>query len=165
MGEQMSVKSTLLLLAVGTLFTACRHADMARQPDGSPNPCGSFTGRPGTSADTAPMFFSPRTPTEVATDTEIVPHLVGTWVLDPRTDSDDYQAITIQSDGGFTATTGRKKQVSGTWRVDRGVLFLGKPKASAPLDYYGFHTVESIDGHHLVCGIDISVAGRMRFRK
>jgi len=161
----MSVKSTLLLLAVGTLFTACRHADVARQLDGSPNPCGTFTGRPGTSADTAPMFFSPRTPAGLATDTEIVQHLVGTWVLDPRTDSDEYQAITIQADGSFTATTRGKKQVSGAWRVDRDVLFLGKPNAPAPLDYYGFHTIELVDGHHLVCGIDISVAGRMRFRK
>jgi hypothetical protein len=165
LGERMSAKSTLLLLAVGTLLTACRHADVAPQPDGSLNPTGYLTGRPGTSADIGPVMFSPRTPAEVAADTEIVQHIVGTWVADPLTDTPDYQAITIRPDGTFTATTGQNRQVSGAWRVDRRVLFLGKPNASAPLDYYGFHAIEVADGHHLVCGTDISVAGRMRFRK
>jgi hypothetical protein len=85
-------------------------------------------------------------------------------VLDPGTDSDEYEAITIRPDGSFTATRWNK-QVSGAWRVDRRVLFLGKPKASAPLDYYGFHAIEMVDDHHLVCSIDISVAGRMRFKR
>ena len=160
------MKFTLLLLAVGTLLTACRHAEVARQPDRSPNPQGYFTGRPGTSADYAPMYLvSPRTPAEVAADTDLVQHIVGTWVLDPRTDSREYQSITIRPDGSFSATTGQNTQVSGAWRVDRRVLFLGKPNASAPLDYYGFHAVDVADDHNLVCGIDISVAGRMRFRK
>ncbi|MCX6924731.1 MAG: hypothetical protein NT154_16185 [Verrucomicrobia bacterium] len=147
-------------------MTACRQAEVARQPDGSPNPCGLFMGRPGTAADIRPIYLvSPRTPAEVASDTQIVQHIVGTWTLDPRSDSDEYQAITIRPDGSFTATTGRNKQVSGAWRVDRRVLFLGKPNASASLDYYGFHAVDVADDHHLVCGIDISVAGRMRFTK
>ena len=98
-------------------------------------------------------------------DADVVQHIVGTWVVDPRTDSDEIQAITIRLDGSFTATTGRNKQVSGAWRVDRRVLFLGKPGASTPLDYTGFHAISLVDDHHLVCGIDISVAGRMRFRK
>ena len=161
----MSAKSTLLLLVAGTLLTACKHADVARQPDGSPNSSGHFTGRPGTRADIAPVFFSPRTPAEEAADADIVQHIVGTWVADPRTDSPEYQAITIRLDGSFTATTDKNAPVSGAWRVDRRVLFLGKPKASAPLVYYGFHTIDVADDHHLICGIDISVAGRMRFRK
>jgi hypothetical protein len=110
-------------------------------------------------------LVSPRTPAEVAADTDLVQHIVGTWVLDPRTDSREYQSITIRPDGSFSATTGQNTQVSGAWRVDRRVLFLGKPNASAPLDYYGFHAVDVADDHNLVCGIDISVAGRMRFRK
>ena len=147
-------------------MTACRYPEVARQLDGSPNPGGTFTGRPGTAVDIRPIYLvSPRTPSEVATDTQIVQHIVGTWTLDPRSDSDDYHAITIRPDGSFTATIGRNKQVSGAWRVDRHVLFLGKPNASAPLDYYGFHAVDVADDHHLVCGIDISVAGRMRFTK
>jgi hypothetical protein len=165
LGERVSVKSTLLLLAVGTLLPACRHAEVARQPDGSPSPSGYLTGRPGTSADIGPVAFSPRTPAEVAIDAEIVQHIVGSWVLDPRTDSDEYRAITIRPDGTFTAATSQNKKVSGAWRVDRRVLFLGKSNASAPLDYYGFHAIDLVDDHNLVCGINISVAGRMRFRK
>jgi hypothetical protein len=45
------------------------------------------------------------------------------------------------------------------------VLLLGKPGASTPLDYTGFHAINLVDDHHLVCGIDISVAGRMRFTR
>jgi hypothetical protein len=160
----MSIKSTLYFLVMGVLLTACRHAEVASQPDGNANPFGYFPGRPRTSADYAPVYLvSPRTPAEVATDAEIVDHIVGTWALDPRTDSREYQAVSIRADGTFTATTGRNKQVSGAWRVDRGVLFLGKPNASAPLDYPGFHSIDLVDDHHLVCGIGISVAGRMRF--
>ena len=165
--KRASVKPTLLTLALaaGTYLTACRHADLARQPDGRPNPFGTFTGRPGASADISPTFFSPRTPAEVTTDAEVVQHIVGIWVLDTRTDSDEYQTIAIRPDGSFTATNSRNEQVSGAWRVDRRVLFLGKPRASAPLDYYGFHAIDFVDDHHLVCGIDISVAGRMRFKR
>jgi hypothetical protein len=158
------VKSTLLLLVVSTLLTACRHAEVAQQGDGSPNPSGTFTGRPGTSAASAPVFFSPRTSVEVAADAEIVQHIVGAWVLDPRSDTDEYRSINFRPDGTFTATNGNK-QLSGAWRVDRGVLFLGKPNASTPLDYPGFHTIDLVDDHHLVCGIGISVAGRMRFTR
>jgi hypothetical protein len=111
------------------------------------------------------MFFSARTPAEVAADAEIVQHIVGAWMLDPRSDSDEFHAITIRSDGSFIATISGKKQVSGVWRVDRHVLFFGKPNASTPLDYPGFHVIDFVDDHHLVCGIDISVAGRMRFTK
>ncbi len=101
----------------------------------------------------------------MAADTEIVQHIVGAWVLDPRTDSDEYRTITLWPDGTFAAMTSRNEQVSGTWRVDRRVLFLGKAGASGPLDYTGFHALDLVDDHHLVCGIDISVAGRMRFTK
>lgn len=101
----------------------------------------------------------------MAADTDIIQHIVGTWVADPRTDSPEYQSITIRPDGSFTVATDKNVQVSGVWRVDRRVLFLGKPNASAPLDYYGLHAIDVADDHHLVCGIDISVAGRMRFRK
>lgn len=160
-----SMRFALLLVAVGTILTGCRHAEVARQPGTSPNPSGYVAGRPGTNAPSAPVFFSPRTPAEVAIDTAIVQHIVGAWVLDPRTDSNQYQAITLRPDGSFAATTCRNEQVSGTWRVDRRVLFLGKPNASAPLDYYGFHAIDVADDHHLVCGIDISVAGRMRFMR
>jgi hypothetical protein len=110
------------------------------------------------------MFFAPRTPEEVAADRKIVERIVGTWVSDPRTDWREYEAITIRADGSFTATTGPRKQVSGAWRVDRGVLFLRKANA-APTEYYGFHTIESADDHQLVCGFDVRVAGRMRFRR
>jgi hypothetical protein len=159
------MKFTFVLVTASTLLTSCRHAEVARQLDGSPNPCGIFSGRPGVSADIAPTFFSPRTPAEVATDADIVQHIIGTWVLDPRSDSDEYQAVTFRPDGSFTATDSRNKAVSGAWRVDRRVLFLGKPRASGPLDYHGFHAIDLVDDHHLVCGIDISVAGRMRFNK
>jgi hypothetical protein len=165
LGRWLSVKFTLLLLAVGTLLTACRHTETARQSSGNPNPCGTFTGRSGTSADTASMFFSPRTPAEVAADAEIIQHIVGAWVLDPRSNSDAYQSITFRPDGSFTAKTSGSKQLFGAWCVDRHVLFLGKPNASAPLDYPGFHVIDLVDDHHLVCGIDISVAGRMRFTR
>jgi hypothetical protein len=145
-------------------LTACRHPEVARQPNGSPNPSGYFTGRPGTSADIAPTFFSPRTSAEVAADAEIVQRIVGAWALDPRSDTDEYESITIRADGTFTATNGNK-QLSGAWRVDRGVLFLGKPKASSPLEYPGFHKIDLVNDHHLVCGIGMSVAGRMRFTR
>jgi hypothetical protein len=156
------VKSTLLLLAASILLTACRHADVAHQPLGSRNPNGTFTGSTG--PDSVPVFFSPRTSAEVAADAEIVQHIVGAWVLDPHSDTDEFQAITIRPDGTFTATNGNK-QLSGAWCVDRGVLFLGKPNASTPLDYPGFHTIDLVNEHQLVCGIGMSVAGRMRFTR
>jgi hypothetical protein len=159
-----SMRLAFLLFAAGTLLTACRQAEVAQQGQGSPNPRGTFTGRAATSGDSSPMFFSPRTSAEVAADAEIVQHIVGAWVLDPRSDTDEYQSITIRADGTFTATNG-SKQLSGAWRVDRSVLFLGKPNASTPLDYPGFHTIDSINDHQLVCGIGMSVAGRMRFTR
>ena len=145
------MKLVFLMFAAGSLLTACRHAEVAQQGNGSPNPRG-------------PVFFSPRTSAEVAADAEIVQHIVGAWVLDPRSDTDEYQSITIRADGTFTATNGTK-QLSGTWRVDRSTLFLGKQNASTPLDYPGFHTIDLVNDHHLVCGIGMSVAGRMRFTR
>jgi hypothetical protein len=160
------VKSVFHLLAMGALLAGCRHAEVARQPDGSANPHGYFPGRPGTNADVAPIYLvTPRTPAEMASDSEIVQRLLGTWLLDPQSNSDEYQAITFRNDGSFRATIRRHKQISGAWRVDRGVLFLGKPNASTPIDYPGFHSIDSVDDHHLVCGIGISVAGRMRFTR
>jgi len=137
---------------------------MTHQANGISNPSGTFSGRPGTSASSAPTFFSPRTSAEVAADAEIVQSIIGAWHLDPKSDTDEYQTITIRPDGTFTATN-RDKQLSGAWRVDRGVLFLGKSNASTPLDYPGFHTIDLVNDHHLVCGIGMSMAGRMRFTR
>jgi hypothetical protein len=159
---KVTVQPAALLLAASTFLAACRYVEVAQQPVGNRNPDGTFTGRPGASANNAPAYFSPRTPAEVTADTEMIQHIVGTWVLDPRSDTDEYKSITIRADGTFAATNGNKI-LSGTWRVDRGVLFLGKPNASSPLDYPGFHKIDLVDDHHLVCGIDISVAGRIRF--
>lgn len=162
------MKSALALLAASTLLTACKHAEVSGQPATQAgtampvNPQGFYPGHPPASADDRPAFFTPRTPEEAATDEEIVRHIVGTWVADPRTDSQEYQTITFRPDGSFTAGIGPKRLVSGLWRVDRHVLFLRKENA-APSEFYGFHAIDRVDDHELVCGIDISVAGRMRF--
>jgi hypothetical protein len=162
-GERGIVKSTVLLLAASTFLTACRHADVAHQPLGTRNPNGTFTGRTGTSAESVSVFFSPRTPAEVTANAKIVQHIVGAWIVDKRPDTDEYQAITIRPDGTFTATNGNK-QLSGAWCVDRGVLFLGK-QTPLRLLTIGFHPIDLVNEHQLVCGIGMSVAGRMRFTR
>jgi hypothetical protein len=166
----LNMKSALALIVAGTVLTACKHAEVSREPTTESgavmptNPRGFYAGHPPTSAQDGEMFFAPRTQTQVAADEEITRHIVGTWVADSDTDSHEYQTITFRPDGSFTASTCPKKLVSGLWRVDRRVLFLRKENA-APSEFYGFHAIDLVDDHQLVCGIDISVAGRMRFRR
>ena len=174
LGEGLNMKAAIALLVATSLLAACSHTEVERQQATSvvgvtpTNPQGYFPGHPPTSAesvDNTPMFFSPRTPEEVAADEELAQRIVGIWVLDPQSDWHEYQAINIRPDSSFTATIKRNKQLPGAWRVDRRVLFLGKPNASTPLDYPGFHVVYLVDDHHLVCGIGMDVLGRMRFIK
>ena len=140
------MKLTLPFLLAGLLLTACKHTDAVR-----------------------PHLSEAELQQEAALprpgDAEIRQKIIGTWVPDPRTDSDEYQSMTIRSDGSFTTVISRKVVREGTWDLQSGMMRLTTTNGAPTPNGFRYHSIGSVDDHNLVCGIDISVAGRMRFTK
>lgn len=129
------------------------------------NPCGTFAGHRPIEAEIQAFRPSTPTPEQAAAHQEILRHIAGTWTAADDSDAAAYPVLIIRSDGTFRVNSNRGKVVSeGTWSVDGRVLLLKKGGA-APAAYYGFHAIDHIDDHNLVCGIGMSVAGRLRFTK
>jgi hypothetical protein len=169
LGVHVSIKSASQVLAATVLLTACKHGVATRQavddsqPHNLNNPVGYIPGHPPSSAEQQALGLAARTLDEVAADEAMAKRLIGTW-----TSADDlrwarYHVLTLRDDCSFMATNGNK-EVSGAWRVDRGILLLTEADAK-PFDYFGFHSITLLDDHQLVCGIDMSVAGRWRFTR
>jgi hypothetical protein len=147
------MKVALTLVTVSMLLAACRHAEVVRQQPTNAGVHQHFIGGPPTKA-------------EVETDTRILQHIVGTWTTADDPQWATYNVLIIQPDGRFRTinTNGTKRNCDGAWFVERGVLILVKTNA-APGNYYGFHVIDTLDDHQLVCGVDVSAAGRLRFTK
>jgi hypothetical protein len=165
------VKLAFILLGATMALTACRHAEVAGQQPAAPqaripaNPSGYFPGHAPSETEFRSFSASAPTPEQVVADKAIAERMVGTWTATERSDSAQYPVLVIGTDGTYAVTTNQRKLVSeGTWTVNRGVLLL-KAKHAGPSTYSGFHVIDQIDDHNLVCGIDISVAGRLRFSK
>ena len=84
---------------------------------------------------------------------------------DPQTDCDEYQALTIRPDGSFTAVITKRCVRKGTWLLEFGVIRLMTTNRAATSNGFRIHSIDYVDDHKLVCSIDISVAGRMKFTK
>lgn len=161
----------LVFLAVSLLVTACQHVELT--PQGSSDSetnradsCGAVTSQQPIGSNTFQHFLGTPTPAEEAADKELLCHIVGTWTSleDPRWAP--YHTLSVQPDGSFTAirTNRTKLACAGTWFVERGFLLLVKSNDSS-LNYFGFHKIYHVDDHELVCGVGLSVAGRLRFTK
>src|SRR6266496_2913739 len=161
----VTMKFALVLLATTMFLTSCRQAEVAHQltTDAQErtrtNPSGTFPGHPPTEAEI--QSYTPWKPTaeQVGADKAIVEHIIGTWTAAEDSNSAPYPVLIIRPDGTFRVNSNRRKLVcEGIWSVDRGVLHLKKRNAASG-EYYGFHAIDHIDEHRLVCGVDISVAG------
>jgi len=170
------MKFAFTLLAVSVLLTACRHTEAAHQlltdtEVNRTNFCGYAAGHRPTERENEELLVWARRAAEkrhiagMPTDEEIRRHIVGAWVPDPKTDSDEYQTMVIRSDGSFTAIINAKVVREGTWMVDGGMMRLTTTNGAPTLNGFRYHSIDYVDDHKLVCGIDISVAGRMRFTK
>ena len=165
----VSIKSASLVLAGTVILTACRHGAPKRQAAGdsqSPdpiNPVGYFPGHPPSNAEQQAFSSAALTPEQVATDKAMVERLIGTWTNGDDLRRATYHVLTLREDFSFTATNG-SKPVSGAWRVYGGILLLTETDAE-PYDYFGYHPIDLLDDHQLVCGIAKSVAGRLTLRK
>jgi hypothetical protein len=143
---ERTVKLTLPFLVAGLLLTACKHTDTVRPHL--------------TRAELQQEAALPR-----PSDSEIRQKIIGTWMPDPRTDSDEYQSMTIRPNGSFTTVISRKLVREGTWDVQSGMMRLTTTNGVPTQNGFRYHSISYVDDHNLVCGIDISVAGRMRFTK
>jgi|SRR6516162_10101916 hypothetical protein len=165
------MKLVVLTLLPALALTACRHAEVAQQHVTNPqasipvNPIGFYPGHTPTEAELQSLPSMLPTPEQAAADKATAQRFVGTWTAtDPSDSARRYPILLLSTDGTFAVTTKKGKLVSqGTWTFDRGVLLL-KTRNTMP-GYYGFHVVYHIDDHHLVCSIDIDVAGRLSFTK
>jgi hypothetical protein len=165
------MKPVILTLAATLALTACRHPEVAQQHATEPqanipvNPIGFYPGHTPTEAELNRFPPVVPTPEQAAADKATARRFVGTWTATDLSDSARwYPILLLRTDGSFAVTTKKGKLVSqGTWTFDRGVLLL-RTQNTMP-GYYGFHVVYRIDEHHLVCGIDIDVAGRLSFTK
>lgn len=111
-------------------------------------------------------------PEKRSNDPEIRQHITGTWTLDERPDINGYRGLEISPDGTLTSTKldGTKQHV-GTWKLDGSILvvtsndpeLVAKPDGSLGKQQY--YPVIYASEHELICGLGISVAGRMRFKK
>ena len=106
---------------------------------------------------------------------EIRQYIVSTWTLDERSDIDGFQGFEISPDGTLT-----KIKLDGTsypactWHLDGKMLVIQSSKASTTttsdrtvtiMGEPSYYPVIYASEHELVCGLGISVAGRMRFKK
>ncbi len=101
------------------------------------------------------------------TDAQIRHELLGSWTLDDRSNSQEYCMMVIRLDGSFATVLndGTKRTREGTWQVDSGILRLITTNGVATPNGFRLHAISHVDDHTLVCGIDISMAGRLRFKR
>ena len=145
-GIERAMKLTLPVVLVSLLVTACKHTE---------------TVRPRLSeAELLQEMAHPR-----PTDADIRREITGTWIPGPRTDSDEYQSMTIRPDGSFATVISRKLVREGTWDLRSGMMRFTTTNGAPTPNGFRYHSIDYVDDHNLVCGIDLSVAGRMRFTK
>jgi len=106
-------------------------------------------------------------PQQRTTNDKIRQEIVGNWTLDERSDSDEYYKMIIRLDGSFaTIPSDRTKRTrEGTWQVDSGILRLITTNGIPTPNGFRLHPISHVDDHTLVCGIDISMAGRLRLKR
>ena len=140
------MKLSIPILLAGVLLMACKHTDAVR-----------------------PHFTKAERRREAAlprpNDAEIRRRIIGTWVPDPRTDDAEYESTTIRRDGSFTTVINRNLVRQGKWQVQSGMLRLSTTNGAPTPNGFRYHSIDYVDDHRLICGIDISMAGRMRFTK
>ena len=165
------MKFALTFLAASLLVTACQPAELSHQCSSETEINrtdfgGTVAGHQPIDPKTSQHFLGTPTTAEKAADKEILQHIVGTWTTLENPRWAPYHVLSIQPDGSFTAIkTNRTKLIcEGIWFVERGFLLLVKHNAS-PFVYFGFHKIDHVDDQELVCDIDMSVAGRLRFAK
>jgi len=111
-------------------------------------------------------------PEKRSNQAEIQQHIAGTWTLDERSDIDGFQGLEISSDGTITSIKlDSTRHTVGTWHLDGHTLVVtsGNPnliaKPEGSLGKRQYYPVIYASEHELVCGLGISVAGRMRFKR
>jgi hypothetical protein len=141
------MRHALIFVLMSVLLTACQHAQISPRLSQAELAQEAALKRP--------------------TDAEARLKMIGTWVAEARTDDDEYQTMTIRPDGSFVTVGSdcEKLVVEGTWRIESGMLRLTPTNGVHTPNGFRLHGIEYVDDHKLVCGIDISTAGRMRFTR
>lgn len=114
-------------------------------------------------------------PEKRSNQAEIQQHIAGTWTLDERSDIDGFQGLEISSDCTITSIKlDSTRHPVGTWHLNGHMLVVRPAKPNivllsdgitANLDEQSYYPVIYASEHELVCGLGISVAGRMRFKR
>ncbi|HZQ48174.1 MAG TPA: hypothetical protein VFC07_14255, partial [Verrucomicrobiae bacterium] len=68
-------------------------------------------------------------------------------------------------DGSFTTIINKKLVREGEWILEHGMMRLTTTNGAPTPNGFRLHSIDYVDDRNLVCGIDISVGGRMRFTK
>jgi hypothetical protein len=114
-------------------------------------------------------------PEKRSTQAEIHQHIAGTWTLDERSDISGFHQLEFSPNSTLSKidSDGTRHPV-GTWLLDGHMLVVrpAKPNTvllsdglTATLDEQSYYPVIFASEHELVCGLGISVAGRMRFKR
>jgi hypothetical protein len=114
-------------------------------------------------------------PEKRSSEAEIQQHIAGSWTLDERSDIDGFRGLEISTDGTITSIKlDSTRQLVGTWLLDGRMLVVRPANPNivllpdgntANLDEQSYYPVIFASEHELVCGLGISVAGRMRFKR